>query len=239
MAPLANANRRKRVGVRTILRYGSIVVAVCATLAGGIYASQQFEQFMIRDPRFFLPGPPDYGVESPNLEVQGVRFASRAHILGPFDRDYGRSLYLFPLPERRKGVLNVRWVRDASIERIWPNRVLVRVTERQPAAFVQLPGAGMARWALIDEDGVILDPPPKVPFHLPVLAGVLPGETLMKRGIRVRRMLHLMKDLGGLPEHVSEVDAATLDNLKIVEHVEGNAVTLLIADRKFSTRLRN
>src|SRR5260370_41229087 len=79
----------------------------------------------------------------------------------------------------------------------------------------------------------------KVPFHLPVLAGVLPGETLMKRGIRVRRMLHLMKDLGGLAEHVSEVDAADLDNLKIVEQVEGNAVTLMMGDRNFSTRLRN
>src|SRR5260370_8232249 len=98
MAPLANANRRKRVGVRTILRYGSIVVAVCATLAGGIYASQQFEQFMIRDPRFFLPGPPDYGFESPNLEAQGVRYASRAQIFPLFAPAYHRTLHLSPLP---------------------------------------------------------------------------------------------------------------------------------------------
>src|SRR5260370_33658937 len=128
MAPLANANRRKRVGVRTILRYGSIVVAVCATLAGGIYASQQFEQFMIRDPRFFLPGPPDYGFESPNLEVQGVRYASRAQILRRFDRAYGRSLSLFPLPERRKSPLHVPCGPDPSTERIWPHPVLLRVT---------------------------------------------------------------------------------------------------------------
>ena len=239
MAPQANAKNRKRLGFRTILRYGSIVIAVSATLAGGIYASQQFEQFMIRDPRFFLPGPSDYGFESPNLDLQGIRYASRAQILRLFDHDYGRSLYLFPLADRRKALLNVRWVRDASIVRIWPNRILVRIAERQPAAFLQLPGDGMARWALIDEDGVILDPPAKVAFHLPVLTGVLPGETLMKRGIRVRRMMHLMKDLGGLAEHVSEIDAADLDNLKIVEQVEGNAVTLMMGDRNFSSRLHN
>ena len=239
MAPQTSAKNRRRVSIRAIVRYGLIVAAVSATLMGGIYASQQFEQFMIRDPRFSLPGPLDYGLESPNLDVTGVHYASRWQILQIFEHDYGRSLYLFPLAERRKALLNVRWVRDASIVRIWPNRILVRISERQPAAFVRLPGEGMTRWALIDEDGVILDPPPKTPFHLPVLAGVLAGEPAAKRAVRVRRMLRLMNDLGGLAGQVSEVDAADLDNLKIVEQVDGSALTLMMGDRNFSPRLRN
>ncbi len=64
-----------------------------------------FEQFLIRDPRFFLPGPADYGSESPNLELTGVKYASRGQVLRVFDQDYGRSLYLFPLAERRKTLL--------------------------------------------------------------------------------------------------------------------------------------
>ncbi len=49
----------------------------------------------------------------------------------------------------------------------------MQITERKPAAFIKLPAEAMLRWALIDEEGVILDPPPKAAFQLPVLAGVI------------------------------------------------------------------
>jgi cell division protein FtsQ len=238
VASQASTKTRART-LRIALRYGLIIAAVTATLTAGIYTSQKFQQFMLRDPRFFLPGPADYGFESPNLQVDGVKYASRAHILRLFDHDYGRSLYLFPLAERRKALLNIRWVHDASIERIWPNRIIVRVSERRPVAFIKLPGDGMARWALIDDEGVILDPPPKAPFDLPVLAGVQPRDSQDLRGKRVRRILRLMKDLGGLAKNVSEADAADLDNLKITEQLEGSAVVLMLGDRNFATRLQN
>jgi cell division protein FtsQ len=238
MAAESPAKRRTpRLG--TILRYGFLVCGVSATLAGGIYASQQFQQFLIRDPRFFLPGPADYGLESPNLSLTGVRYASRAQILRLFEQDYGRSLYLFPLAERRKALRNVKWVRDATIVRIWPDRLQVQISERKPAAFVKLPGESMARWGLIDDEGVILEPPAKAAFQLPVLAGIRTSEPPDKRGTRVRRMQRLMKDLGPLAGNVSEVDVSDLDNLKIAEQVGGAAVSLLLGDRNFSSRLQN
>src|SRR5229473_2399662 len=130
MAAQTTSKSRAR-NFRTALRYGFIVAGVTATLTAGIYTSQKFQQFMLRDPRFFLPGPSDYGFESPNLELDGVKFASRAQILRLFEHDYGRSLYLFPMTDRRNALLNIRWVRDASIQRIWPNRIVVRIAERQ------------------------------------------------------------------------------------------------------------
>ncbi len=95
--------------------------------------------------------------------------------------------------------------------------MIVQIAERKPAAFVKLPAESMVRWALIDEEGVILDPPAKASFRLPVLAGVMGGESQEKRGIRVRRMQRLMKELGPLADNVSEVDASDLDDLKITE----------------------
>src|ERR1039458_3858739 len=166
MAPQAKDKKRRAPAVRVIFRYGLIIIGASLLLTTCIYASQRFEQFLIRDPRFLLPGPADYGLESPNLEVHGVKYASRAQILRIFDPDLGRSVFLFPLNARRKALLNVRWVRDASIVRIWPNRIQVRIEERRPAAFVKLRAESMERWALIDEEGVILDPPPKAAFHL-------------------------------------------------------------------------
>ena len=239
MAPQAAAKKRRAPGLGTILRYGLLIIAISVTLAGGIYGSQQFQQFLMRDQRFFLPGAADYGLESPNLELAGVRYASRAQVLRVFDQDYDRSLYLFPLAERRKTLRSVRWVRDATIVRIWPNRLSVQVIERQPAAFVKLPGDNIARWALIDDEGIILDPPAKSAFRLPVLAGIRPSESAEKRGTRVRRMQRLTKELGRLADSVSEVDVSDLDNLKITEQVGGTAVSLMLGNRNFSSRLRN
>ena len=53
-----------------------------------------------------------------------------------FAEDFGRSVYLIPLSERRASLRTVDWVKDASVARFWPNRVVVGVTERKPVAFV-------------------------------------------------------------------------------------------------------
>jgi cell division septal protein FtsQ len=237
--PSESSKNRRTPPTRLLLRYAGIAVAAGVVLSGCIYASESFERFLIRDPRFFLPGPADYGLESPNLELHGVKYASRQQILRLFEPDYGRSLYLLPLAARRKSLLGVHWVHDASVARIWPNRVIIEIAERKPAAFVKLPAESMARWALIDEEGVILDPPAKAAFQLPVLSGVTAGESPEKRGIRVRRMQRLMKELGPMADNISEVDAADLDDLKITEQVGGGAVSLMLGDRNFASRLRN
>ena len=242
MASVSGSTSHKARGTparRLLLRFGGIAIAVGVVLSGGIYASERFAQFLVRDTRFFLPGPADYGLESPNLELHGIRYASRQQVLRLFERDYGRSLYLFPLTARRKELLGVRWVHDASVARIWPNRVIVQITERKPAAFIKLPAEAMLRWGLIDDEGVILEAPPKAAFQLPVLAGVQSGESQEKRGIRVRRMQRLMKELGPVADNVSEVDASDLDDLKITEQAGRGAVTLMLGDHNFSSRLKN
>ncbi len=234
-----SAKKHRRVPVGTIARWGAILFAMCLLLAGGISASEKIQQMLIRDPRFFLPGPIDYGQESPNLELHGIKYASRWRVLRVFDQDYGRSLVQFPLADRRRALREISWVSDATVVRVWPNRVVVNITERKPAAFVKLPADGMTRWALIDDQGVILEPPLKAPFKLPVLSGVQAGERLEDRARRVRRMQQLMRELGPLAERVSEVDARDFDNLKISEQIQGRSVTLLMGDRNFSSRLKN
>lgn len=224
---------------RRWLKYGLIFAGLFLLLASGIFASQQMEQFLIRDPRFFLPGPADYGLESPNLEIEGLRYASRTHVLNVFSRDFGRSLYLLPLTDRRKSLLRINWIKEASILRLWPNRIVVRVTERQPAAFLDVKVEGISRWSLIDSDGIILEPPNRSNFKLPVITGVSIGEPMSLRGTRVRRMQRMLKDLGGLADNVSEVNVKDLDDLCVTELISGRAVVLMLGDQNFASRLRN
>ena len=239
MAPQASSKNRRTLALGALIRYSLIAIAAGMVLTSAIYASQRFEQFLIRDSRFILPGPTDYGQESPNLEVTGTHYASRWQIQRIFEGDFGRSLYLFPAAARRKALLNVPWVHDAEVLRIWPNHIQVNIKERQAAAFVKLRAESMERWALIDEEGVILDPPRKASFHLPLLSGISTGESPNQRGVRVRRAMHMVQSLGNLSDTVAEVDVSDMDDLKLTEKVGGRLITLLMGDRNFASRLGN
>ncbi len=228
-----------RGGFVTAVRYTFWIATSCVLLGGVIYAAEQFQQFLVSDARFIVPGPPDYGQESPNLHVEGEHYASRAHILRVFDADFGRSLYLFPPAKRRAQLLRVPWVKDATVARVWPNQVRVRIEERKPVAFLEMHNEAIARWMLIDAEGVILDPPPRAVFRLPVVTGVLPGEPQQMRGVRVRRMMNMLADLGPLANKVSEVDVKDLDNLKVTEQMQDRAIVLTLGDRNFRARVQS
>src|ERR1700722_5982666 len=207
----------------------AIAAVVCALLIASIYLFHRWEQFLIRDPRFALSGVEgDPGA----IEIAGAAHASRSEIERVFAIDLGRSVYLLPLSDRREALRTVDWVRDASIARLWPNRVVVSVHERKPVAFVTL---AASRYALIDEDGVILPPAPDR-FTLPGLTGVRVSDSLEARRDRVHRMMRLTLDLGENVRNISEVDVSDRDNLKVTAPRDGHIVTLLLGDRNFAQR---
>jgi cell division protein FtsQ len=214
-----------------------LIIATFASIAlvAALWGAMQLESFLIRDPQFAIASPPDPGDESPAVEITGVRHSARSNFIGAFERDYGRSLYLVPLRQRREDLLRLRWVKDVRITRIWPNRLQVHVTEREPAAFVHPPGDQSP--SLIDTDGVILLPETEENLNLPVLVGINRSQSDEERRIRVQRLRKLVNDSGELSAQISEVDASDPDNLKIVQDAGGKAVTLILGDRYFKRRL--
>ncbi len=211
------------------------IAVICATVAlGSLYAFHRLEQFLIRDPRFALNGA-EGSWEDPTLAIVGASHTSRHQIEAVFAEDSGRSVYLVPMSDRRLALRSVNWVRDASIERIWPNRMIVRVWERTPVAFIAL---GPGRFGLIDDDGVILPPAPDR-FALPVLAGVRASDRIEERRRRVQRMVRLTRDLGDAASKISQVDVSDPDNLKITQAWDGRVLTLLLGDHDFAQRYAN
>jgi cell division protein FtsQ len=204
--------------------------AIAASLAFG---AREVDSFMVRDPRF--------GMEA--LEFRGLVYTNRARLRSVFDSDFGRSVFDISLAERRRHVLAVDWVSAASISRIWPNKLIVTVRERQPVAFAKLPigdlfraGSTRYRMALIDEEGVLLTIPPHVRFHLPVLSGITETQTEANRKIRVEAMLHLLEDLGPQAKDISEVNAATPEDMRIITAIDGRAVELWVGDQHYRAR---
>jgi cell division protein FtsQ len=118
---------------------------------------------------------------------------------------------------------------------VWPNRVQVRVIEREPVAFVQLEGEPSP--PLIDTDGFLLRPEIPEALNLPVLSGITRRHSEEDRRVRVRRLQKLMADAGELSAKISEVDASDPDNLKVMQDAGGTAVTLILGNRYFKRRL--
>jgi len=210
------------------------VMGVTLVLAVSLYTFHRLEQFLIRDSRFAMSGA-DGSAVAKTLDVQGAEHASRRAIESVFAEDMGRSVYLLQLADSRATLQTVDWVKDASVARLWPNRVVVRVTEREPVAFLTL---GPSRFGLIDAEGVILPQSPGR-FHLPVLSGVHPREPVPERRARVQRMLRLLHDLGGMADKVAEIDVSDRDNLKVTQPYEGRMITLLLGDQDFGARYQN
>lgn len=224
----ANAPRARRISTPRLV---AIFLTSAVVLAAGLFAFHLAEQFLITDLRFALVGPGD----SSSLTIAGAAHASRPAIEKIFADDEGVSVYLIPLSERGNAVREVPWVRDASVARVWPNRVIVRVQERTPVAFVRL---NASRFGLMDGDGVILPSAPDR-FKLPVLAGVRASDPVTKRREGVQRMLRLTAELGDATADISEVDVSDGDNLKVTQPYDGRSLTLLLGDRNFKARYGN
>lgn len=213
----------------------AVTLAVAAALIATLYGFHRLEQFLIRDPRFtFNPPVAQSGDGSGSLAISGSTHVNPRAIEAAFSDDFGLSAYLIPLSDRRDTLRTVAWVKDASVARFWPNRVVVGVTERKPVAFVGSSVSGQ----LIDEEGVIL-PPVQDHFLLPVLDGVRGSDPIGLRHERVQRFLKVMKDLGDASHSAVEVDVTDPDDVKLTEPFEGRRVTLLLGDHDFALRHQN
>jgi len=214
------------------------VFAWSAVFISSAVAARQGHLYALRDPQFLRSSE-----DRSALTLQGVRYSARAKLMRVFAIDYGRSIFAVPLDERRRRLLAIDWVEDAAVSRIWPNRLLVRITERQPVAFVSLPLHGSsrstARFLLVDAQGVLLDPPLRAQFTFPVLTGLTDGQTDAERRIRVRAMQSLMDDLGPAGQNISEIDTAAPDDLTVVAQVEGRPLELELGDGNYARRLQN
>lgn len=207
-------------------------------LVGCLTVMYKIRQFTLRDARFTLHGPDRRG---DGLIMEGLTYTSRAKVLHNFDADFERSIFESPLAERRRRLLAIDWVSDASVSRIWPNRLIVRVTERKPVAFVNLPRprGREGHVVLIDQEGVLLEQPAQSKFTFPVLRGIREEQSEAERRRRVIAMQHVMGELGPFAKDISEVEATGTGDITIVAQVQGRTVELLLGNRNFSRRVQN
>jgi len=204
------------------------------------FGFHQVEAFLIRDTRFSVRGPADYGADPQGIQINGQVRASKVELLRVFESDLNRSLYLFPVEERRRNLLAVDWVKDAAVSRHWPNRISVRIWERTPVAFAQTEHRdGSSRFYLIDEDGVLLPIPKGEKFeNFVVLRGMSEQEPEASRKVRVQQSMHFMKEAATLAGFVTEVNAADPGDLRALLKLENAVVTGRLGSDDLGRKLR-
>lgn len=227
---MARESKKAAAGSGSRWRLGLGILGLGALCVSTGMAALKVRQYVDRSAQFKLSR-----YQNGALTIDGLRYASHSRVLHVFSGDFGRSIFAIPLDERRRRLLAIDWIEDASVSRIWPDRLQVRVRERRPVAFVYF-REGLL---LIDADGVLLDPPPQAQFSYPVLSGVSEDEPQAAREEHVRAMMRLLDDMGYQSRDVSEVNTADLDNLRIIAKVDNRAIELIMGDMNFGRRYQN
>jgi cell division protein FtsQ len=193
-------------------------------------AAYKVRQFVTQDSQFFLSRE-----RKDAITIQGLRYASRWKVQRVFAGDYDRSIYLVPLAERQRRLLAIDWIEEATVSRVWPDRIVIRVRERQPVAFVNL-RRGVR---LIDAHGKLLEPPAQATFAFPVLSGIVEGDTDQQCADHVATFLRVEDELGYLAKEISEVDTFDPENIRIITQMDRRALTLLMGDGNYARRYQN
>ncbi len=241
MAPRSEPEEQPREGIHWV-RFTFWLIAGVMLMVSTLFAWHSTEEFLIKDNRFRVAESEDFRGRSPNLVVEGVHYASTSQIRHLFAEDFGRSLYLVPIQERRLQLLAIDWVEDATISKVWPNTLRVSIHERVPVAFVRLaPNRkdGMSRLALIDKDGHVLRPRVSAQFTLPVIGGIREAEPIENRRARVHRVLGMLREVGPLAGQISEINVSDPNNLIVAEHVDHAVLNLMLGDDNYAERLQS
>ncbi len=216
------------VGGRIVLGSAALaVLAACALIVAGV------RQFLLHDPRFLI-------TSSSEISIEGNDHISRGDVLAVFGADLERNTFKVPLAERRADLERLPWVADATVMRLLPNHLRVRLVERTPVAFTR----HGTQIGLVDADGVLLDMPPESAgdphYSFPVLTGLAPGDTPEARAARMEVYRRFMADLGSagakVTQTLSEVDVTNPEDVKSLVTSDGADILVHFGDENFLPR---
>lgn len=181
--------------------------------------------YAVTDPAFALSS-------LQQVEMLGGQHISRAQVAGVFAADLGRNVFFVPMDARQRAIERIAWVKSASVLRILPNQIQVRVSEREPVAFARV-GSHLQ---LIDADGVLLDRPQSAKFDFPVVKGFHSAQdgvsAIEQRRRQMQTYLALVQELDSDGGHhsldISEVNLSDADDIQASVTPPGSSSELLL-----------
>ena len=225
---------RRRLAQRSNLRRWMMLAGILCGIAALAALVWGTRSFLRHDPRFLL-------TSSSEIQLQGNQIVTRPEVVSAFARDVGRSVFVVPLEARRAEIEKIPWVRNATVMRLWPNRLRVAIQERTPVAYIR----DHNTIRMVDADGVLLDMPPGTAEHtsFPVVTGIAADDPSSMRKAKMHLYQQFMAALnvGGsqIPQTVSEVNVADPEDMRAMI-VDGSSEILVhFGDGNFLARYQS
>ena len=175
-----------------------------------------------------------------HLVVRGHERLSAGEVLALVEGLRGQNILTVRLDDWRQRLLASPWVSGATIRRVLPSTVEIRVHERRPMGIGRI-GAALY---LIDGEGVIVDEygPAYADVDLPIIDGL--GTSPEKGGtlvdpLRAEFAGRVIAALSMRPEiarRVSQLDVSDLHDAVVI--LDGDRTLLRIGDAEFVERLQ-
>ena len=174
------------------------------------------------------------------VTVTGHRWMSEGELLGLLAPLRGENLLDADLDRARAALLGSAWIRSATLRRIFPSTVEVRVTERRPVAL-----ARFGEWLyLIAADGYLIDQfgPRYADIDVPIVDGLPPPvepDDRVVRDVRTALAARLVADLAADPAlaaRVSQIEVTDPHNAVVL--LSGDPARIQLGEGSFAERLR-
>lgn len=143
--------------------------------------------------------------ELKDITVRGNERITENEVLNLADIDPHSNILTLNLKDISRSVETNSWVKDTAIGREFPDRLVIEVRERDPAALVLVDG----NLFIMDWDGEVFKKfSNRDNVHLPILNGIYKGGTikrnLTKKALTLLHFLSANRNFPGI-EHVSEI----------------------------------
>jgi len=156
---------RSKLTYITYPLYGALVFAVVGM---GLWGYLRSDLIIADAYNRILAASGNVGFAIQDVKVEGRIHTPKTEIAKNLNVNLGDSIYVFNPQAARESIKSIAWVEDASVERVLPNSIRIKVTERTPKALWQNQGTH----SVIDAKGVVIRGQNPVNFKdLPLIIG--------------------------------------------------------------------
>ena len=170
--------RSRRVAAVSAL---ALVMTIAAVTAWG-WKTGSFTRAAEASRESLLAATAALGFEVREVFVVGRVHTPRAQLLKALGANRGTAILGVDLTAARQRIVALPWVRDASVERVLPDTVVIRIIERKPVALWQRQGT----FTLVDAAGETIAGADAAAFNTLL---VIVGEGAPEQAIELRQML--------------------------------------------------
>ncbi len=188
-------------------------VALVACLVGLGWSGFTAVRYLRTAPRF----------EVEKLTVSGLKRVDESQVLAKAGFQLGTNVFRADLTGIRQRVEELQWVRHAIVQRLLPDQIIIKVTEREPIGLARIRG----ELHQFDIDAMILDVKPGSERSFPVLDG-LRFDDEAKNKVKVQTYKQVVDELG--ETELSEVRVGDSGDVSVVSASDPLMVDLGVVD---------